>query len=306
MKIRTRIGPSVRVGAVVWSYLFLCAGIAGAELQRVEAVGIYGIREAVRSRVIPRDEAVARARWEGVSRVALEIIGESAPSDAAGDDGDSDLPSRSDTVARPLDGSGPGGGRFGDPTDPGANPEDREAELRKALGKDLLPYIRSYRIVEDRGEVPVLFDESPDVKVEYVVVVEVTVDVDRVTRSLENAGLIARVDAAAAGEPVIVELVGLSRYEALDTVLKALRERLGATHVQTIEFTPERQVLSVDVPYGPDVLSARLAGFESEQILLEPLGVDMERRRIRMLGRWFPMAAPAEGPKNTSPRSPRG
>jgi hypothetical protein len=260
--------------------LVLGADVVSAELQQVEAVGIYGIREAGRSRVIPRDEAVAMARWEGVSRVALELIGESTPSDLSGEEADS-----------------LGATTSGDRNEPDASQEDQVAALRKALGKDLLPYMRSYRIVEDRGEVPVLFDEDPDVTVEYVVVVEVIVDVDRVTSALEAAGLIARIDPREAGEPVAVELVGLSRYEAFEIVLVALRDELGATHIRTVEFTPERQILSVQVPYGPDVLSTRLGRFESDRLRLEPAGVDIEGRRIRMLGRWFPAPTDPETSK---------
>jgi hypothetical protein len=291
MKHRTTGWRAAQAGVLGIVMLLAGAGVGQAELQKVEAVGISGIHEAQRSRVVPRDEAVARARWEGVSRVALELIGESTPNDLA--DG-------ADADSQP-DGSGAGAGSAGRSTDSNATPEDQDAALKKALGKDLLPYMRSYRIIEDRGETPVLFDEDPDVKVEYVVVVEVIVDVDRVTRALENAGLIARTDVdKPAGAPVLVELVGLSRYEAFDLVMKTLRERLGATRVQAVEFAPERQVLSVQVPFGPEALSARLASFESDRLLLEPIGVDVAGRRIRMLGRWFPPdATPTDAPGDT-------
>jgi hypothetical protein len=47
-----------------------------AEMQRVEAVGSYGISAKRSGRVIPRDRAIQNALWEAVSRVALEVIGE--------------------------------------------------------------------------------------------------------------------------------------------------------------------------------------------------------------------------------------
>jgi hypothetical protein len=227
------------------------ASVGRAELQRVEAVGIYGIKDSARRRVIPRDEAIAVARWEGVSRVALELIGESAPSD-----------------------------------EENSTTGDRSAELRAVLGDDVVPYMRSYRILEDRGEVPVLFNEAPDVSVEYVVVVEVLVDVDRVTSALENAGLIAKSNSEIAREVVVVELIGLSRYEALMVVVTALRDQFGATRVSTIEFSKGRQVLAVEGPFEPEMLSEKLARLEDPQLDLEAAGVDRARRRIRVIGRW--------------------
>ena len=48
---------------------------AAAEPHRVEVVGAYPIREALRGKLNPREEAIRKALWEGVSRVALELIG---------------------------------------------------------------------------------------------------------------------------------------------------------------------------------------------------------------------------------------
>ncbi len=260
------------------AFVLVVSGAARAELQRVEAVGIYGIRDSMRSRVIPRDEAVARARWEGVSRVAIELIGESAPRDEEG------------AVEVPTEGFAP--------TDTEGPSEDKVALLRTALGDDVLPYMRSYRILEDRGEVPVLFNDAPEVAVEYVVVVEVIVDVDRVTNALASAGLIDAARPAATTEAVVVELIGLSRYEALELVLEALREQTGATRIRTVEFSRERQVLSVEGPLGPDALLAKLARFKDPRLILKPIGVDAAGRRIRLTGRWFPESAADSAPSS--------
>jgi hypothetical protein len=268
--------------------ILLASGVGRAELQRVEAVGIYGIRDAMRSRVIPRDEAIAKARWEGVSRVALELIGESGQGDAMGAAGNA--PAESDAGDRMIPPAEASGASESDgPSD------DEMAALRTALGKDLLPYMRSYRILDDRGEVPVLFNDEPSVSMEYVVVVEVIVDVDRVTSALENAGLIARVTSKGGGESVVVELIGLARYEALEVILGALRTQYGATRIRTIEFSRERQVLAVEGPFDPGALSAKLAGLKDSRLVLEPVGVDSEGRRIRLIGRWFPEANESGG-----------
>lgn len=292
------------------AFLLIAPQLADAELQRVEAMGNYGIRESTRTRVIARDEAIAKARWEGVSRVALELIGEAAPSEpeSSSDSGESAEPGietappirhrPGQPILPPIDSRDPGQGARApsfppvdkEPLveDPDRPSEDQIAELRKALGKDVLPYMRSYRILDDQGEVPVFIRDDPEVVMEYVVVVEVLVDVDRVTSALEEAGLIARSAAVPSEEAISVELLGLSRFEAVEVLLVALREQFGATRVRTVEFSRERQVLLVEGPFEPRTLSAKLARFENSRLILEPIGIDSRGRRIRLMGRWFP------------------
>ena len=207
--------------------LFLASGFfvatnASAELRRVEAVGIYGIRDSARARVIPRDEAIARARWEGISRVALELIGESevipGPDGeplSTGEEGGNlsgGGASTTDNLIPPLERSGGENERSLEAgMDPWVDPHDvrfdrvapsanETALLRSALGKDLLPYTRSYRILEDQGELPVLFNDVPGVETEYVVVVEVIVDLDRIAAALESAGTRGRRRRAGGGD----------------------------------------------------------------------------------------------------------
>jgi hypothetical protein len=265
-------GLALLVSAVVG---LLAPATSRAELQRVEAVGIYGIRDALRTKVIPRDEAIQNAIWVGVSRVALEVIGSSAPPEPEGAESES-LEDPSSADASFVDAA-------------------EEAGLRKALGKDMLPYTRSFRILEDQGEQSVLFEEKPDVTKEYVVVVEVIVDVDRVTRALEQAGRIESRTADASKE-VRVELVGIRRYEAYEAFVAALRERLGVTRVRALEFSPERQVVAVQGPFEPRELQARIAKLQSSTLVLEPVGLDEAGRRIRVLGRWFPPPSETESP----------
>ncbi len=152
VRMRRRIrGRAGVVRFVLGAAVVLCGGSfaegASAEVRRVEAVGIYGIQDSARRRVIPRDEAIERGTWEAVSRVALELIGESAP---PGGDGAEE---GQDTVRRPIDGRG----RSEEGAGSGGLDDEAAARLRSALGDDMLPYTRSYRILEDRGEGPVLF-----------------------------------------------------------------------------------------------------------------------------------------------------
>ncbi len=283
------------------------AASASADVQRVEAVGIYGIRDSMRRKVIPRDEAIADARWEGVSRVALELIGESgtvdddAELDAFGEIIDA-LPGTDSAIEAPLE-SGRRAKRRIDPADVRLGrdgPSEDEAELlRDALGDDMLPYTRSYRILEDQGERPVLFADSPGIDTEYVVVIEVIVDVDRVGRALEDAGLVVSTDSQNEQVDLTIELLGLSRYPALERVLSALRGPLGATRASTVEFEHGRQVIAVEGPFDPEGLAARLARLGDPQLVLEPVGLDPVFRRIRVQARWLP---PEEAPTEASRR----
>ena len=258
--------------------LWLCVSVIGllassaarAELQRVEAVGSYGIRDSMRSKVIPRDEAIGNALWEGVSRVALEVVGEAAGEDPA--------------LGGRLEATPEGTSSEGDHGDEATTASE---SLREALGEDILPYTRSFRILEDQGEQPVLFEERPEVATEYVVVVEVIVDVGRVTSALENAGWIDR-HAAGPSAEMRIELIGLDRYEAFERVLTVLRESLRATRVQAVEFSRERQVVAVEGAFEPRGLEAWLAGFESPELVLEPVALDEAGRRIRVEARWTP------------------
>ena len=262
----------------------------------------------MRTRVIPRDEAIARARWEGVSRVALELIGESAPELLEDEfaevlerlENEALLPDLGDELVPPLESTD--APPIGDPASlaplPGdarldreAPTEDEVAILESALGKDMLPYTRSYRILEDQGELPVLFADAPGIETEYVIVVEVVVDVARVSSALERAGLVTALDPETPDEALILEVVGLARYEALEAVLAALRGQLGATRVQTLVFERERQILAVEGPFGEESLSSWLARYRNPQLILEPLGVDPRSGRIRVMGRWFSESA---------------
>jgi len=300
----------VRAAVVTLAFWVVCgdAFAAGGEVRRVEAVGIYGIRDAMRTKVIPRDEAIANARWEGVSRVALELIGESGPSGAAGEleeSGASAETASGDATAMgrieaPLEQGGEtGSGAQGAATedvrlDRVAPTRDEVALLSTVLGRDMLPYTRGFRILEDQGEVPVLFDDVPGVETEYVVVVEVGVDVDRVAQALEEAGLVLR-SGAAPEVALTLEVIGLARYGALERVLSALQGPLGATRVTTLEFERERQLLAVEGPFDAEALAARLADFDDPRLVLEPIALDPVYGRLRVLARWFPATDEAEG-----------
>jgi hypothetical protein len=251
-------------------------------------VGIYGVREAIRARVIVRDRAVENALWEGVSRVALELVGDGPsrlPDDAFGDGG-----------ASGEDGERqqPTGRQEADDEPRRSAAVDLEG-LRAALGKEVMPYTRSFRILEDQGEQPVLFDDDPDTKTEYVVVVEVLVDVERVEAALQQAGWIASVDSSVESKGRLeLELLGLERYEALEALMAALGEELGAERVQLLEVSRARQLLAVEGRFDARALEAWLERFRHPQLLLDSVsGAGAEEgTRLRVHARWLPPVEP--------------
>lgn len=293
---RSPIGGRIALGwwlglALVSASLGPLLGVSvaqAAEAQRIEVLGSHRIQDAQRGKQDPKDEAIRQALWEGVSRVALELLGE---------EGDA-------TEADPSAGT-PGTGAASQ----GAKP-DVTARFRRIFGRDIRPYTQSYRIVEDRGERPVLFADEPGVRSEYLVVVEVLVDLDRVTSELARAGLIASAEPARGGESVEIELLGIEQYSAFRRVETVLRSALAASRIETLEYSPARQLLRVESPHGTEAIAARLSRHDSAELILEPVEIDREGRRIQVLGQVFepapdplPSAVPAEtGAAATNPR----
>lgn len=292
--MRRRLGLLCLAGLLALAGMLLAPGPGQAELRRVEAVGVYGVTEAIRTKVIVRDKAVENALWEGVSRVALELIGDGTRSLAIDDPGDGSGPEEEGEQPQGTSGQDDAVDETG-----GSTGIDLEA-LRAALGKDVMPYTRSFRILEDQGEQPVLFDDDPDTQTEYVVVVEVLVDVERVEAALEQAGWIAFGAPAESKGRLELELLGLERYEALEALMAGLREGLGAGRVQLLEVSPARQILAVEGRFDARELEAWLRRFRHPQLLLESAGGAGEGARLRVHARWLPLA---EGTSSSAERT---
>ncbi|MCH9013235.1 MAG: FAD-binding oxidoreductase, partial [Proteobacteria bacterium] len=139
---------------------FLQAPVAAArDVVRVESVGVAAVRP---DSVSPRDAAVHKALLEAVRQTAEDLL-----------------------AARVGDGFGDGPG--------GAEDLESEAvgraELQRILGNEPLEYATRFQVVEDRGEGPALFGSDPNVETEYVVIVSVFVDRDRIRERLARAGI---------------------------------------------------------------------------------------------------------------------
>lgn len=219
---------------------------AWAEIRSLEVVGVVPLDAKARRSGIPKDRAIDEALWEGVSRVAAELLVDSI-------------------VEVPE----PDGGEAGD----GGEPEDERTRLRKALGDDMLAYTESFRIVEDQGERPALFTDNPDAATEYVVVVAVQVDVARVRERLKAAGLLDT-GGLAMLTGILLEVQGLTQYGGYDELVELLEsESIGAVSVSPLEFSRDRILLHVEAEWGAGELLERLLGAASPQLRITLISV---------------------------------
>jgi len=229
-------------------FLFCVAGGVGdavAEVRHLEVVGAVSLDSKTRQSGLPKDKAISEALWEGVSRVAAGLLEENA------------LPEGEDGGAA---GARPDGGNGGAPGGAAGSGEDADNEpLREALGADMVPYTRSFRILEDQGERPALFNDEDGVATEYVVVVEVQVDVDRVRERLRSAGLLRERGEAGETTRIQLELQGLSAYAGYEEFVELLKaEAVGVASVEPSEFERGRILLAVRAEWGAQDLSERL------------------------------------------------
>ncbi len=212
---------------------------AMAEVRVLEVVGAVPLDEKTRARSIPKDRAIEEALWEGVSRVAGDLLIDSVVPESA----------------------------------EGQNP------VRDALGLDMVPYTRSFRIVDDQGERPSLFTEHPDAATEYVVVVEVQVEVDRVRERLIDAGLLQSGERSALNgiELEIRDLTAYAGYEQFVSLLKG--DRVGAASVSPLELDHGRAVLRVEAEWGAAELLERLLAAAPATLRIRPIAIDESQPR---------------------------
>jgi hypothetical protein len=238
----------------VWVALGLAAPLE-AETRQEESVGVAPI---VAGGGIPRDAAMREAVRGAVVRTAKSLL----PPDFA--------PSH------------PGVGSEG-------LPEETDAWLADRLGDDPFVYVSRFRVLEDRGRRPAMFASDPDVEEEYVVLADVSVDVDAVGDRLAALGL----DVAGAGRAdrsLILTIEGLEGYRPLELLRDALREDRGVRAVVPVEFTHGRAVLSVQADRGaPSVVEAlRARAPEGLQMVV----VEQRDDEATLLVDWHPPFEP--------------
>jgi len=193
-----------------------------------------------------------------------------------------------------------------------AEREENE-RIRRALGLDTVSYTKSFRIVEDQGERPAIFTDDPDVATEYLVLLEVQVEVDRVRAGLEQADLLRPLEVSEL-TGIEVEVLGLGHYAGYRDLLALLRgDAVEAAEVFPRHFGPDRVVLVVECEWEAGELMERVQAGAPENLVIEgaevlasaPLGGanlwgdtrPPEPDKLRLRGAWAPLPEPeAEDP----------
>ena len=152
--------------------------------------------------------------------------------------------------------------------------EAETKRLRDALGRETVAYTRSFRIVEDQGERPALFTSDPDVATEYVVLMEVQVEVERVRLRLEEMGLLTPLEAAEL-TAIRLEIRGLTHYGGYQALLALLQgELVAAEGVLPRNFAPGQVVVTVEGDWAPEELMDRLQAAAPANLSIEAMEPD--------------------------------
>jgi hypothetical protein len=163
---------------------------------------------------------------------------------------------------------------------PGGQVPDYDAPA--VLGTDSTEYAVRFRILEDRGERRPLLTGDESVTSEYVVLVEVHVDVERVRERLRDAGLLvtSREPPAGSFRLEVLELGSPRAYTALRT---ALLGAAGADQVIPVEVEPMRAIFEVRTREGVRTTVSRLLEADlGEGLSLHALEQSSSRVRIRV------------------------
>lgn len=181
---------------------------------------------------------------------------------------------------------------------PDADPEGSDALLAEALGDDPQVYTPRFRILEDRGERPALFVQDPEVESEYVVLVEVHVDTERVRSRLASHGLLVVPSGEAARIRVRLEIQDLTSYAAYRELRRTLLEGVGSRSVVPLEMQRGRALLAVDGALEADALLAELLRVAPPQLEITPLAARSDSLTLRVALRPA-AAAPGAGAFDT-------
>ncbi len=247
----------------------------------MEAVGSEPVYSDARAARAPRDAAVQRAILEAVSRVAREFLLDQSVDESELSDPGTGWPIGAAGGPRP-------------PLESDPLPPEPAPDYSKIFGRNLVQYTDHYRILEDRGERPALFAQDARVESEYVVIVEVYVDVLRVRHRLEEAGLVAPAGELPVTRRVVLEVRGLRVYPAYEALQALLLEKVGATRVVALEFAQDRIRLGVEYASGgPVELLNALYAWSPPELEITPVLSDEDHLTISV--EWVPVRA--EGPE---------
>ena len=254
-RVRPRRVPGRGLGLGVLlalSGFFQAPVVAARDVVRVESLGVAAVPSDSAS---PRDAAVHKALIDAVRHTAEDLL-----------------------ATRAGDGFGEGPGNT-----PDLEAEAAEsAELQRILGNDPLEYATRFQVVEDRGEGPALFGSDPDAKTEYVVIVSVFVDRDRIRERLTRAGILLTPQGQ---EPQIrsrLILENIGEYWVYAEIRRVLLEELKMRSATPREFTPGRAILELNATQSPSEFLGSLQRSVSDQMDLVLLSVEADEMRLRV------------------------
>lgn len=268
---------------VVVTWLFLGA-VANAEERRIESPGAVAILVGVPDAIAPRDAAIDEAIVAAVNQVAAALIEEEAErqrllASTMPPDANTDATTDANTVRDP-DASKPGS-----ENEPGEEPE--EPNFRVILGKKMEIYTSRYRMLEDRGEGPAIFTADPEATTEYVVVLEVFIDVGPVRRKLVRAGLLPAGGESVMAGRVRIEVEGLVSYPGYLALRTLLQDDFGAISVVPVEMERGRALLEVETADDPQGLLDKITRFQQADLEIVPLVPD--GADLRLAVNWTPL-----------------
>jgi len=250
---RSALGCGLRLAVLLALGGLSQAPLASArDVVRVESVGVAAVQPGAPS---PRDAAVRMALLEAVRQTAESLLATGA------EDGFDEEPDEIED----LESDG-----------------EENLELLEILGYEPLEYATRFQVVEDRGEGPALFGSDLGVETEYVVIVSVFVDRDRIRERLTRAG----VSLAPAGqEPQIQSrliLENLGEYWVYAEIRRVLLEELKMRSAIPREFVPGRGVLDLNAAQSPSEFLSSLQRAVSDRMDLVPLSVEADEMRLRV------------------------
>ena len=248
----------------------------------MEAVGAFPIDSKRAPKTAPRDAAVRAAVRDAVRRIArallppefvVPIVAEESEA-AEGDE----LNAASD-----------------EGLDAAADEAALEAWLDQVLGDDPFEFATRFRILEDRGVRRALLSGAPDAEKEYVVVVEVYVDVGRVLERLRSGGALF----APAGDESLfrIRLVaeGIDSFAAYDALRRTLAATPGVRAVLPVELQRGRVEFEIDAEREVFTVLDDLLAVAPPALRIIPL--ETQDDRVTVLVNWQePESADADEP----------